>query len=126
MAPPSGSAYENMLIQKLTLEENLKRRLQEMKATSRGVFPDQSDDSTSNSSRRKESGNGSRNRRLLLLNKAIVDDLCEVVADLFLSESKLLQPTQYGVPEDPNVYGQRDEVVAAIHRFVNFLPARCK
>uniref|UniRef100_A0A7S2Y8D6 Mitogen-activated protein kinase kinase kinase n=1 Tax=Entomoneis paludosa TaxID=265537 RepID=A0A7S2Y8D6_9STRA len=124
LAPPSGSRYQNMLQQKEQLEESTRRRLQEIKATARDTVSEQSDDSTSASSKLVEGGNESRNRRRIRHNKAIVEDLCDVVADLFLSESKLLQANEYGVSGGTLDYSKRESIVSSVQDFVSALPMR--
>lgn len=122
LAPPSGSPYATMVILKEQLEESTKRRLQKIKNTP--CETDQSDESTSTSSRPLGAGNDSRNRRRDVHNQAIVKELCEVVADLFISESKLIRPIQYGVSDDPSIHAHREQIVKIIHDFVSALPMR--
>mmetsp|Transcript_4053 Transcript_4053/g.10331 ORF Transcript_4053/g.10331 Transcript_4053/m.10331 type:complete len:947 (-) Transcript_4053:1904-4744(-) len=124
LAPPSGSRYGEMMERKSEIEEATKQRLQEIKASLRDVAIEQSDDSTSASSHPREGGNQSRNRRRNEHNQAIVNDLCQVVADLFISESKLLQAASYGVADDPLDPSRKDNVVASVHNFVSALPSR--
>lgn len=85
-----------------------------------------SDESSSTSSRRKEGSNELRNRRRAQHNQAVIEDLCHVVADLFLAESKLLKPLQYGVPNqsDPSSSFKREQVVKSVHNFISALPLR--
>ena len=65
-----------------------------------------------------------RNRRRAEHNKAVVNDLCEVVADLFIAESKLLKPLSYGVPDHPSTDFHRERIVKSIQSFVSALPNR--
>jgi Protein tyrosine and serine/threonine kinase len=100
--------------------------------------------STSAVRRRAAGANESRNRKRSMHNKAVVNDLCDIVADLFIAESKLLKPLHYGVPEVAVVAaaagrnndgtasssntslgeGQRLEISRRIHDFVSALPLR--
>lgn len=90
-------------------------------------------DISSNSSRtgQRECGNELRNRRRAEHAKAVLDDLCEVVTDLFVAESKLLDPRNYGVPhmfdtaatQYPQVL-EREHVLKTVRAFVSSLPLR--
>jgi len=148
LAPPSGSPYAYMLQQKEQLEVSMRQRLLAMRES---VAQSQSDESSSTTSTRRESGkNAMRNKRRAQHNQAVIDDLCQVVADLFLAESKLLKPLTYGVrvqeqqslPDGP-VSGilsgsggginarvasrsqlEREQVVRCIHNFLSALPMR--
>ena len=82
--------------------------------------------SSSTSSRRHEGANQLRHRRRAEHNQAVVDDLCEVVADLFIAESKLIKPMQYGVAEEVKAgsEAQRTRVVQHVKSFLSALPAR--
>lgn len=64
--------------------------------------------------------NESRNRRRAEHTKAVIQDLCEIVTDLFDAESKLLNPSLYGV-ESAN---QRAKVLRDVTGFVSSLPPR--
>jgi hypothetical protein len=130
LAPPSGSPYANMLAKKEELETSMRIRLQTMRESlvddSRrppSAFVDVLDESSS-SSRRKEGANESRNRRRAAHNQAVVNDLCDVVADLFIAESKLLKPMAYGVSDHSSSQFQLVQVVKSIHNFVSALPTR--
>lgn len=81
--------------------------------------------------------NERRNRRRAEHNQAVISDLCEIVADLFIAEAKLLNPLSYGVVEDERstVYHpsssdnqllslRRRKVLQAVHVFVSSLPTR--
>ncbi|GKY95355.1 hypothetical protein MPSEU_000497300 [Mayamaea pseudoterrestris] len=132
LAPPSGSPYAYMLHEKERLETTMRQRLQRMRETLptthtniaiTGFEQSGNDSSSNNSSRRAvEGANQLRNRRRAQHNKAVVDDLCSVVTDLFIAESKLLKPLQYGVPQ-PSEHN-RDQISRCIHNFVACLPAR--
>lgn len=63
-----------------------------------------------------------RNRRRAEHTKAVIADLCEVVTDLFIAESKLLNPSAYGVVQ--NSLKQREEVLHSVEQFVSALPPR--
>jgi hypothetical protein len=87
------------------------------------AFVEALDESTS-SSRRKEGANETRNRRRAAHNQAVVNDLCDVVADLFIAESKLLKPMAYGVSDHSSSQFQLVQVVKSIHNFISALPTR--
>lgn len=127
LAPPSGSPYAYMLQQKDYLESKMAERLQKTRLS---CLPNQSlssspvtfqDDSSNNSSiLRGRMGNETRNKRRAEHNRAITHDLCEIVADLFIAESKLLNPSQYGVEYS----AQREHIYQSVQRFVDCLPPR--
>ena len=132
LAPPSGSPYAAMLHQKEEIEFQTRQRLTELLAQ-RGPDKDLTDESTTSSSAnqsgsllqrvgKREGANQSRNRRRSEHYHAVVNDLCEIVADLFLAESKLIKPVQYGVQAQD--VSRRTEVVQAIQDFVAALPTR--
>lgn len=133
LAPPSGSPYAYMLNKKEELENSMRLKLQAMRESAPAVDHPRSvaastevgDESSSTSSRRKEGrSNESRNRRRAMHNQAVVNDLCEVVADLFIAESKLLKPVTYGVSDESSTQLKHGEVVKSIHQFVSALPPR--
>jgi hypothetical protein len=144
IAPPSGSPYAYMLYKKEQLEVSMRQRLRAMREAAPPPERQLGDEShSSNSSRLKEGSNQLRHLRRAQHNEAIVQDLCNVVADLFIAESKLLKPFQYGVVpfdsrEDGNDDGRappslprqtsqeslRQQVVQAVHKFVAALPTR--
>lgn len=128
IAPPSGSPYAYMLLKKEQLESSMRLRLQTMREAAGHPRAECSDESSSTSSRRKEGANESRNRRRAQHTQAVIADLCNVVADLFLAESKLLKPLNYGVPSTSDMEEGRDfhreETVRCIHNFVSALPTR--
>lgn len=128
LAPPSGSPYAYMLYKKEQLETSMRQRLQIMRES----FPmepkasnELSDESSNASSRLRERSNEMRNRRRAQHNQAVVEDLCSVVADLFIAESKLLKPLNYGVPNltNSNLY-EREQVLNSIRTFISALPTR--
>ena len=145
LAPPSGSPYAYMLQRKGELEETMREKLSKLRDSepdnqwsqrmhqyrTRSTVSDESSSSVSGRGR-QETANEMRNRRRAQHAQAVVDDLCEVVADLFIAESKLLNPINYGVscspiPEDhPADTGQakRKQISKTIHSFVSSLPSR--
>ena len=135
LAPPSGSPYAAMLHRKEEIEAQTRQRLAALVAARQNKVDasnqsasvnDHSEDSNSSSTARKREGaNQSRTRRRSEHYHAVVNDLCEIVADLFLAESKLIKPVQYGVP-DSNLESpsSRDQVMQAVQNFVSALPTR--
>lgn len=69
----------------------------------------------------RERSNKKRNQRRAEHTRAVIDDLCEVVTDLFVAESKLLNPSSYGVSETAT---SRDPILNNIRMFVTSLPSR--
>jgi hypothetical protein len=129
LAPPSGSPYANMLAKKEELETSMRIRLQTMREAFREdsrqpSATNETLDESSTSASRREGSNESRNRRRAAHHQAVVNDLCDIVADLFIAESKLLKPMTYGVSDHPSSQHRRDEVVRSIHNFVSALPTR--
>jgi len=89
--------------------------------------------STTSSHARRESANQMRNRRRAQHAQAVIDDLCDVVTDLFIAESKLINPRNYGVsspqlPENAaaadSSQSKREQICQNIRAFVSSLPAR--
>lgn len=138
LAPPSGSPYAFMLQQMSELENSMRDRLtilRESEPDSKSLslhcqhtFHSDADGSSTTSSRaRREPTNEMRNKRRAQHAKAVIDDLCSVVTDLFLAESKLLNPTNYGVQDrcdTSRTSDLRDIVVRNVHAFVSSLPSR--
>lgn len=150
LAPPSGSPYATLLSRKQEIEAATRNRLHELRKAEADVqwrreslniaASDSNDVSTSTSTRSQqyECANELRNRRRAEHAKAVVDDLCDVVADLYIAESKLLDPRNYGVPSNTNrtesavsVVGNeeskefdRSHILPTIHAFVSSLPLR--
>ena len=156
LAPPIGSPYAYMLHQRNVLEASLQRKLiqsrnnrsqlsSQAKATAKesesdtkeGARDGQSTPSSSSGqlhryiSHRSSSGelnnNKSRNRRRAEHTRAMVQDLCEIVTDLFLAEYKLLNHSNYGVepnPEQGDNNNQREQILDQVHGFVSSLPPR--
>lgn len=141
LAPPSGSPYANMLYKKEELEMSMRNRLaalREAEQSNRGshqidtLAARQPDNEVSSGSARaqRECANELRNRRRAEHTKAVADDLCEVVTDLFIAESKLLDPRNYGVQssESTSMAGsialEREQINMSVHSFVASLPQR--
>lgn len=128
LAPPSGSPYAHMLYQREVIEASLQQRLMDARKASTGLDRSitnspgnrDADESTESSNRRHGGRNESRNRRRAEHTKEVISDLCEIVADLFVAESKLLNPTSYGVDSS----FQRDQILNTVKNFVNALPPR--
>jgi hypothetical protein len=76
--------------------------------------------SSSTTKRTTSGANETRNRRRAAHNRAVVEDLCEVVADLLMAESKLINPTTYGVSRCL----ERGQVLKSVQKFVAALPTR--
>ena len=70
---------------------------------------------------KKNGDNKERKLRRARNASAMINDLCEIVADLFVAESKLLNPSSYGIE---NHHLEREEVVANVRDFVDGLPSR--
>lgn len=73
-----------------------------------------------------DTSNATRVRKRAEHAQAVIDDLCTVVAELFIAESKLLKPSSYGVTTDSAQMAdqQRDQVMRSISNFVSSLPFR--
>jgi UTP:GlnB (protein PII) uridylyltransferase len=117
-----------MLERKAELEIIMRQRLQAMRgADADGIVAHsqyQSDENSSSSSRRKEGANELRNRRRAQLSQAVIEDLCSVVADLFIAESKLLKPLNYGMSENYSSPSKRDAIAGSVRSFLSLLPMR--
>lgn len=158
LAPPSGSPYAYMLHKKEELEVSMRNRLialreaepdnqwrhQTVSSIDRQMTGSEdnsqqqqqqhseTDVSSSSSVRaQRECANEMRNRRRAQHAKAVVDDLCKVVADLFIAESKLLDPRNYGVPSAADSSStanskalEREQILQTVHSFVASLPLR--
>ena len=118
IAPPSGSPYELMLHQKEQLELSMRDRLQALR---HNVPETTSPESSSSSSHRHKTVNELRNKRRAEHSQAVVNDLCNIVADLFFAESKLLNLKTYGVPEGPD---PKEQVIDSVRTFLSALPLR--
>lgn len=127
---PSGSPYSAVLHQREVLQATLQQRLMDARRsslsnertmnTSSGT--QESSDSSDSSKRgaQNQLNNETRNRRRAEHTKAVTNDLCEIVTDLFISEAKLLKPSSYGF----DTSSQRDQVLNHVAEFVSSLPAR--
>jgi hypothetical protein len=128
LAPPSGSPYAYMLYQREVIEATLQQRLMEVRRASSAGGVDRTEtpspgiyDESSEASRKRQGGrNESRNRRRAEHTREVISDLCEIVTDLFVAESKLLNPSSYGVDSS----FQRDQILNTVKSFVNALPPR--
>jgi hypothetical protein len=119
LAPPSGSPYAYMLHKKEELEISMRNRL----LATRETGGREAEDISTGSLRRKETANEMRHRRRAEHAQAVVDDLCSIVADLFIAESKLLNLSSYGVQPEPHS-DQREQLTQTIRSFVTALPLR--
>lgn len=115
-----------MLDKKEALELAMRKRLQSLRES----HPERKNLSRSSSgnSVRRDITNKTRNERRALHNKAVVDDLCEVVTDLFIAEYKLVDPDSYGLPGSatpltPNLL-DRQRILTTVRKFVSSLPLR--
>jgi hypothetical protein len=122
-----------MLHRKEVLNATMQQRLVDLRESSNpldrshSVSPVAGHDTTSEGGSQQGShrervptANERRNTRRAEHTKAVISDLCEIVADLFIAESKLLDPSHYGVR--PSV--QRKQVLHCIEEFVSALPPR--
>lgn len=117
VAPLSGSPYAFMLYQKGQISAHMTQRLRQTIANP--ALRSASDDS-SGSSIGGPLNNKARNQRRAEHNLAITNELCEIVTDLFVAESKLINPSNYGVDSTQ----KRDQVLRSVERFVGSLPPR--
>ena len=137
LVPISGSPYEFMLHQRAQLERNFSERLKQTREESVRSDSSQrsplaiSDDSSSlGSSRKARMANDARNRRRMEHNRAVTNDLCEIVTDMFTVESKLLKASSYGVvselERDHGVEAklEREHIWQSVQRFLASLPPR--
>jgi len=133
-AAGSGSPHTFMLHQKEILNATMQQRLmdlrqslpqgdQSLSTSPTGTFADTSSEGGSHSSNRERlpTAKERRNQRRAEHTKAVIADLCEVVTDLFIAESKLLNASAYGVP---HASAQREEVLRSVEQFVSALPPR--
>jgi hypothetical protein len=77
-------------------------------------------DDSSGSSVGGPMNNRARNQRRAEHNRAVTNELCEIVTDLFVAESKLINPSKYGVDSAH----RREQVLRSVERFVGSLPPR--
>ena len=130
LGPPSGSPFSTMLYQREVLEATLQQRLVEARRSSMSrerslnssPAPLDSSDCSDSSKRggQHELKNETRNRRRAEHTRAVTNDLCEIVTDLFVAEAKLLKPSNYGF--DTSL--QRHQVLKNVCDFVSTLPPR--
>jgi hypothetical protein len=133
IGPPSGSPYSYMLYRKELIEIEMKQRLQQVKESSSP--PASIDDSSIHGSRSshldiviskstaRASSNEARKCRRAEHHKAITRDLTDIVTDLFIAESKLLNPSLYGVESSPKDL-PREQIFQNVERFIASLPPR--
>jgi len=88
---------------------------------------------TDKSKYQNQTRNQTRNRRRAEHTQAVIDDLCEIVTDLFLAESKLLRFQIYQEPLSPKSSSasvasvsshKRGYVMDSVRRFLSDLPVR--
>eukprot|EP00545_Synedropsis_sp_CCMP1620_P000309 CAMPEP_0119017948 /NCGR_PEP_ID=MMETSP1176-20130426/18167_1 /TAXON_ID=265551 /ORGANISM="Synedropsis recta cf, Strain CCMP1620" /LENGTH=975 /DNA_ID=CAMNT_0006971823 /DNA_START=314 /DNA_END=3241 /DNA_ORIENTATION=+ len=131
LAPPSGSPYASMLHQREVLQATLQQRLMDARQSSidrpltpSSDLPESSDCSASadSSMRRTQTQlkNETRNRRRAAHTRAVTNELCEIVTDLFIAEAKLLNASSYGL--DTSL--RQDQILKNIMNFVSALPPR--
>ena len=125
----TGSPYSTVLHQREVIQATLQQRLMEARRSlsnermlNASVGPMESSDSSETSKRGSQShlNNETRNIRRAEHTKAVTNDLCEIVTDLFISEAKLLKPSSYGF----DTSSQRDQVLKHVVEFVSSLPPR--
>lgn len=126
LAPSSGSPYVSLLYRKGEIESSMNQRFIELrKADSMLDVSSHLRDGASclgdNSANKNRSSNEMRNQRRAEHAKAVVEDLCDIVTDLFLAETKLLDPSIYGVSRSS---AERSQIKNIIHDFVSTLPLR--
>lgn len=136
LAPPSGSPYALMLTKKEELETSMRERLKSLRRDGLPESINNAEDlsstsvnsttATTNIRKPTDTSNATRVRKRAEHAQAVIDDLCTVVAELFIAESKLLKPSSYGVTTDSAQMAdqQRDQVMRSIHNFVSSLPFR--
>lgn len=131
LTKPSQGQYTYMLQQREVVQDQLQKRLHDLRKTSTAKDGEYVTKSSSGDLSEASGDNNNNNKQGRLKNKernlrraehttAVVNDLCAIVADLFIAESKLLNPSNYGIA--PSF--QRDEVVTHVHAFVSELPSR--
>ena len=137
IGPIKGSPYEFMLEQRDRLERSFSERLKQTREESVRSDSSQrsplamSDESSSlGSSRKARMANDARNRRRMEHTRAVTNDLCEIVTDMFAVESKLLKASSYGVvselERDDGVDSklEREHIWQSVKRFLSSLPPR--
>ena len=129
-----------MLYKKEVIQTTMQRRLVESRSSNQlspedDGSPISSDTETRqssspsgcNASRKKRSKitNQIRNQRRAEHNQAIVRDLCDIVADMFLAESKLIHTINCGYSQDEKIQGDDiDQVYELVKQFIEGLPVR--
>mmetsp|Transcript_31719 Transcript_31719/g.48630 ORF Transcript_31719/g.48630 Transcript_31719/m.48630 type:complete len:1000 (-) Transcript_31719:70-3069(-) len=120
--PLSGSPHVCLQYQREKLEATMQQRL--MAVRERDNSPESSHvpqkGHAGNSVNASRLTNHSRKCRRAEHAKAVLHDLCEIVTDLFIAESKLLNPSNYGVQSSL----QRDNVNKSVLQFLKALPPR--
>jgi hypothetical protein len=106
-----------MLYQKEQISAQMTQRLKQTLASPPTRIT--SDDS-SGSTLGGPMNNRARNQRRAEHNRAVTNELCEIVTDLFVAESKLISPSKYGVDSAH----KREQVLRSVERFVGSLPPR--
>lgn len=130
LAPPSGSPYASMLHQREILQATLQQRLMDARSASidrpltpGSDVPESSDCSASDSSKKRiqtQLKNETRNRRRAAHTRAVTNELCEIVTDLFIAEAKLLKASTYGIETSLH----QSQILKNIMNFVSALPPR--
>ncbi|KAG7339382.1 protein tyrosine kinase [Nitzschia inconspicua] len=75
-------------------------------------------------SRGGQSSNEARKSRRAQHHQAIIYDLTEIATDLFLAETKLVNPSLYGVPSSNRMRLRREQVYKCVQDFISSLPSR--
>lgn len=130
----TGSPHTYMLQQKEVLNATMQQKLMDMRrslqpgdyslsSSPTGTCGDTSTEGESHCSLRERlpTAKERRNQRRSEHTKAVIADLCEVVTDLFIAESKLLNASAYGVE---HTSAKREEVLSTVEHFVSALPPR--
>lgn len=133
----ASSPHTFMLQQKEILNATMQQKLMDKRQMlqpgnqSLSASPTGADTASEGESQRSSASTSTGRERLLTAKerrrsrraehtKAVIADLCEVVTDLFIAESKLLNPSAYGVHSSK----QREEVLKTVQQFVSALPPR--
>ena len=109
-----------MLYQKEKIEVRMAERLKQTRESNLSTSTSPPHSSCSPQQGSGPMTNKARNQRRAEHTRAVTNELCEIVSDLFISESKLLNPSQYGVDSA----FQREQVLRCVERFVGSLPPR--
>lgn len=127
----TGSPHTYMLHQKEILNATMQQRLMDLRESNPlegslsasptpGDAASEGENHGSSHRERIPTANERRSRRRAERNKAVILDLCEIVTDLFIAESKLLNPRACAV----ETTAHRNEVLHSVEEFVSALPAR--